>query len=138
MKKSIIALTLICFMNNIQAQVQPEKDIKSMTNPELKKYYNHKGKNQIIGGWFLLGAGAVIDAISLISVSQNLYNAEGASIGVIFGTACMLGSIPAFILGSKNKNKAAIIVQQTKIHILPGNKRNVTLNSVGIGIPIGK
>jgi hypothetical protein len=138
MKKLIIALTFICLMNNIQAQEEPKKNIKNMSNIELNKYYKKKGKNQIAGGFTLLGAGIVINAISITSVTNNLYAAEEAGVGLIIGTASMLGSIPLFIIGSKNKNRARILIQDSNIPVSLESNRNIPLKSVGIKFPIGK
>jgi len=139
MKKSIIALVFICLLNNIQAQAKPEiKKKENMSNTELKEYYKKKGKNQINGGWTLLGAGILINALSIMSVTQNFDNSAEAGAGVIIGTASMLGSIPLFILGSKNKNRAKLLLQDGNIPISLESSRNIHLKSVGIGIPIGK
>lgn len=138
MKKSIIVLTFICLMNNIQSQEAPKKSIKNMTNIELNQYYKKKSKSQINGGWTLLGLGIVINSISIISVTQNLDEAADAGVGVIIGTASMIGSIPLFISGSKNKKRANISLTQEKITMGHKINQQSNYNSIALSIRLGK
>jgi hypothetical protein len=79
-----------------------------------RAYYTQKAKNQNTTGWVLLAGGAAAATTGLIIASNNFEifgdenDAEFTAGGVILivGTASMLGSIPFFISGAKNKGRA--------------------------------
>lgn len=131
-------------MNNIQAQVESEKIKKeNMTNTELKKYYSQKSKSQKTVGWVLIGAGALISAISVATAYNDLdlnnpNSLDGNVVGFTIGGTFMVGSIPLFIASTKNKKRASLIVHQSQLNLIPGIRRNITIKSIGIGIPLGK
>ncbi len=103
--------------------------------------YARKAKTQKIVAWVLAGAGAGLIATGFIVAGQDK-NDTGDVIDDTFGGAAYiasgavlgLGSIPFFILSSKNKKKAGLsgklMIQPVYVSV-PGSKGRVTS---GIGI----
>lgn len=142
MKKSIIALTFICLLNNIQAQVQSVRFSQhkySVTNHNQFKV--QRGKNLTNTGWILLGSGIVLYGATLITGVIELENlSSGTATITLFtiGTSSMIASIPFFIAGSITRRNASVIFQQNQIPLGLENNRITAIRSVGIGIPLGK
>ena len=88
-----------------------------------RKYYLQKSKNQKIAAWILLGAGVI--GIAAVTPANTNLNTTGTV--VVIGGASILGSIPLFIAGSRNKRKAMNASASIKI-----DQRQYSLSSLSI------
>ena len=103
----ITSLFLLVQLTPCLAQ-EPGTEVKD------RAYYTQKAKNQNTTGWVLLAGGAAVATTGLIIAANNFgifsderdseYQMGGVLLAV--GTASMLGSIPFFISGAKNKGRA--------------------------------
>ena len=95
MKKLIAVLLLLIFSENSFAQnTEPSP-------PITKADYLKKSRSNRIGGFVLLGAGA----ITLISISGGNTDLSSLGILVALGGGAVIGSVPLFIAAGKNKRK---------------------------------
>jgi hypothetical protein len=143
MKKLLLIITLTGLISNLNAQVNPDKQIqRPMTDFELGQYYNQKSKKLKNTGWTLLGVGAGLITTSIVVAANADYYNDAAfvfsSIAILAGTGSMIASIPVFVAGAKNKGRAEILLRHDNVPISMEKSRNIPLNSVGIGISIGK
>lgn len=110
MKKTILCLASFIF--TIQVFSQSENPATS------KEYYLKKSKTQKTIAWIMLGVGSVTAITGLIieesEVNNDLVNylvddklGGTCTVMIVAGSAIALGSIPLFIISSKNKRKAA-------------------------------
>jgi len=112
MKKVILNLLLLIFVTHAFCQ---------STNQAISKdYYLKKSKTQKTIAWVMLSVGAATSITGLI-IEESEVNKDpvnyflddktggAGTVMIITGGGIALGSIPLFIISSKNKNKAAEI-----------------------------
>ena len=74
--------------------------------------YLEKSRNQKTGAWILLGGGAALTVIGIVSFKRNFEvmgdseSGLGEAILTGVGVGAMAGSIPLFISSAKNKRRA--------------------------------
>ena len=135
MKKLITVCLLSLWITNMYAQVKqnPKKD-STMTKAETSKYYKDKAKQQNIMGSVLVAGGITVVTVSL----ANSTNYTALIAGEILGALSIVGGIALFIAGSKSKGKAKILLQNNAVPMSFEPGKNIPINSVGIGIRIGR
>ncbi len=120
MKKIILVSLLIAIANFSFSQTLPP-------NVKTKEFYLAKSHKQRTFGWVMLGGGALLTGIGFAAATAEALdniqggtesNNTGSTIAGI-GIVSMLGSIPVFIISSKNKRKAAALAfNMQKVPIL--------------------
>jgi hypothetical protein len=145
MKKLLLLLTIIYLAQNIQGQEKKgDKKVDQITQLEKGNYYKQKSKNQKLAGWLLLGSGIVLYGVSLGTGYVDPFDpypntsTKASDITFILGTGSLIGSLTSFILGSKNKGRAEILLSNYSIPISIDPGKNISVKSVGIGINIGR
>lgn len=143
--KKLIIIFLVCLQNNLNAQVNAEtENQKPLSDYELSRLYMKKSRDQKTAGWIFLGSGITMNFIGTFLVPTE--NEKGAKVEgpgtsaalFLVGSVSALMSIPMFISGANNKLKAELILSERNIPLSFEKGRNISLNSVGIGIPIGR
>ena len=108
MKKLCMLLALIGIAGFSMAQDQP-------ASPKTREYYLRKARTNNTIGWVFVGAGAVVLTATAIDEGNNKSSApsDGFNIDLDFdeyayaaGGILIAGSIPFFIMGSRNREKA--------------------------------
>jgi hypothetical protein len=108
--------------------------VNCYSQSDEKGNYLQKSKNKKILAWSLLGGGAVVDIIGIVSFPKgyNIFGNTGSTeskantsftvIGI--GTLSMLASIPFFISAHKNKKKALTVsIDTQQLQQLKNNNR---------------
>ena len=167
MKKIILILGLI-FSIHMVTKAQQEKQFITATNFTALKpitssfyiptdstviikdyaYYMKKSKNQKIAAFTLLGGGALLTGIGVLTFPKD-YNIFGNSsstenqanisaVIVVVGIAAMAASIPFFISSPINKHRAKLKINNQKTGF--GTPPNVSklITGITLSIPIGK
>ena len=101
MKKiPILFLLIVLSASTFSQQTHPVPTV-------TKQDYLQKSKNQKTAAWILLGGGTAMAAGGFIWASSNILStASGSEFLFFVGIGCMTGSIPLFILSSKNRKRA--------------------------------
>lgn len=143
--KKLIIIFLVCLQNNLNAQVNAEtENQKPLSDIELSRLYMKKSRDQKTAGWIFLGSGITLNFIGTFLVpAENEKEAKverpGTSAALfLVGSVSALMSIPLFISGANNKVKAEFILSERNIPLSFEKGRNISLNSIGIGITLGK
>lgn len=146
MKKTILAILIICFTTAMNAQVMKDStsNLKIDTN-QLAQSYLKKSKSQKTAAWILLSAGAVattagvIIAANQVSHMDIFYDSpppdDATVVLTISGTVAMLTSIPLFIASKKNKRKAHLYLNGGHAMISPNIKMG-KFYSVGVRLEL--
>lgn len=159
MKKFMMILFVLSMLSHsIIAQVDTVNKISSpvmMTSD----YYMKKAKTHKTIAWSMLGGGlatSVIGAIvwpdgyatgiltyfvtfglageDVLPTPEEERKANLAGNLMITGAVIALGSTPFFIVSSKNKRKASLLLKQENVMLTPNLKSGYQLNQVGITI----
>jgi hypothetical protein len=145
MKKVLLLITIVYLAQNAQGQgIKGNKKLDQMTQLEKGNYFKLKSKDQKLAGWLLLGSGIVLYGISLGTGYIDPYDpnpttsTKTSDITFILGTGSMIGSLTCFIMGSKNKGRAEILLSNSSIPISIDPGKNIAVKSVGIGFKIGR
>jgi hypothetical protein len=128
MKKIVILTMLLAFaIASFGQQDTASKPVPMQTD------YLKKSKRQKTAAWIMLGAGLTIFAGILIfqGAMNGSFGGEGVShdVAVIAGAGLIVaaGSIPFFIVSSKNKKKAhaaSVFIDMEKAQVLQGTAFN--------------
>jgi hypothetical protein len=137
MKKIILPLFIILFSTGLQAQQTGDRSLKSMTDPELGRYYLQKSRSQKTAGWILLGGGLALYTAGVASFSNSIWSEStgGAEVMILVGSLSTIACIPLFITAAKNKGRAEILLRHENVPLgmLPGKRL-----SLGITVPLGR
>ena len=131
--------------NSLAAQVMNEtENQKPLSDFELGQIYLKKSKNQKTASWLLLGTGVSLNLIGAFIVPKEMKNSEklqssqtGAALFLV-GSVTALMSVPLFISGQNNKVRADILLSERQVPFSFEKRRNISLNSIGIGISLSK
>jgi hypothetical protein len=158
MKKSILMLSMICFIN-MESKAQQENwfitansliianpvslSIPAYNTPNKDAdYYFRKSKNNRAVGWATLGGGILLSGIGLLlangDYATNNANSNTADVLTIAGAVSGIVSIPFMIMAGVYKHKAKVMVSSQKTGF--GVPQNVDKNimDVTISLPIGR
>jgi hypothetical protein len=113
MKKSILAIVLLCFVTSIFSQ----QEVRN------KEYYLKRSHNQKNAGLITLGGGTALVIAGILignagSDDAELDNAMTGGIMVVAGASSIVISIPLLIASARNKRKAEKATALFKIESL--------------------
>lgn len=143
MKKLCMLLALIGMAGFAMAQDQP-------ASSKTKEFYLRKARTNNTIGWALMGSGVVVMAVTAIDEgnSKSSTPSDGISLDLDFdeyayaaGGVLIAGSIPFFIMGSRNRDKAAAITAFIRLDdsrqiCTAARIRNVSYPALGIKFSI--
>lgn len=128
MKKNILTILFMSFIFAMNAQTITDSTTNlKIDSSQLAHSYLKKSRHQKGGAWALLSVGFFITSLGVLGAAyQGSFTASGGphyeDTPIIFtavGGAMMLGSIPLFIAGHKNKHKAHLYLNSHHAMISP-------------------
>lgn len=137
MKKIFLLLSIVLFCTGLRAQQTGDRSLKSMTDPELGRYYLQKSRSQKTIGWVLLGGGLALYTAGVASFSNSIFteSTAGSEVMILAGSLSTIACIPLFITAAKNKGRAEILLRHENVPLgmVPGKRL-----SLGLTVPLGR
>ncbi len=104
----VLLLAILMFSSQLAFT---QTDTTAPSSSDLKNEYLQKSRNQQGWAWGLLIGGSILSGVGLAIAASEVFEdgSDESPVATAFylvGTASMLGSIPLFIAGRKNKRLA--------------------------------